>query len=41
MNTNEDDEYQEDDDDDNQDVSPEQLAGEVFQDKLDMYRSEY
>ena len=27
--------------DDNQDVSPRQLAGEVFQDKLDMYRSEY
>ena len=27
--------------DDDQDVSQEQLAGEQFQDKLDMYRNEY
>ena len=26
---------------DNQDVSPEQLAGEIFEDKLDMYRREH
>ena len=26
---------------DNQDVSPEQLVGEIFEDKLAMYRKEY
>lgn len=31
----------EDDDEYSQDVSEQQLAGEIFQDKLDMYRREY